>query len=73
MRTILKGSLFDEVPLGTMEPSSAPPQVGDVVECEGKSYTVTDVIEDDPTADGALTIIVEPVAVSQRRGQVQRK
>ncbi len=70
MRTILKGSLFDEVPLGSVERSEPPPQLGDIVEHGGKSYTVVDLIEDD--GSGNLTVIVEPVAVSQRRGQLKR-
>lgn len=78
----LKGSLFDVETIGTVEVSSdEPPQVGDVVECGGKSYTVTDLIEGEMEAIGAdaggtseatpanFIAIVEPLAVSQRRGR----
>jgi hypothetical protein len=78
----LKGSLFDVETIGTVEVSAeVPPQVGDVVECGGKSYTVTDLIADDVEAFGAepgvsadasppnVIAIVEPLAVSQRRGR----
>jgi hypothetical protein len=78
----LKGSLFDVETIGTVEVSSeVAPQVGDVVECGGKSYTVTDLIADEVEAFGAepgigadapapsLIAIVEPLAVSQRRGR----
>jgi hypothetical protein len=78
----LKGSLFDVETIGTVEVSAdVAPQVGDVVECGGKSYTVTDLITDHVEAFGAepgvgeevltpsLIAIVEPLAVSQRRGR----
>lgn len=70
----LKGSLFDEAALGTIEYSGALPQPGDILECEGKSYTVTDIIDEDGVTARALEdgkpviAIVEPLAVSQRRG-----
>lgn len=76
----LKGSLFDEELIGTIE-VPAPPEVGDVLECKGKSYTVTDLIQEG--ADGLaqiahadvnpavmLVAIVEPLAVSQRRASI---
>jgi hypothetical protein len=78
----LKGSLFDVETIGTVEISAdVAPQVGDVVECGGKSYTVTDLIADEVAAlsvepgvgDEApsphMIAIVEPLAVSQRRGR----
>lgn len=71
---ILKGSLFDEAPLGTIEYSGPFLQAGDVIECNGKSYTVTDVIDEDGVVattveEGKpLIAIVEPLAISQRRG-----
>ena len=77
----LKGSLFDVLAIGTLEVSEeAMPEVGDVVEHAGKSYTVTDLIGDDVVAFGSVTriegervpnliAIVEPLAVSQRRGR----
>jgi hypothetical protein len=71
---ILKGSLFDEAALGIIDYSGALPQPGDVLECEGKSYTVTDIIDEDGVTASALEegkpviAIVEPLAVSQRRG-----
>jgi hypothetical protein len=70
----LKGSLFDELPLGLIDYSGPLPQPGDVLECDGKSYTVTDVIDEDGVTASALEdgkpviAIVEPLAVSQRRG-----
>jgi hypothetical protein len=79
MHLHLKGSLFDLETIGTVEvDESSPPEVGEVVECSGKSYTITDLIAEDPAVhglppvDGAavtgLIAIVEPFAVSQRRG-----
>lgn len=78
----LKGSLFDVETIGTVEVSAeVAPQVGDVVECGGKSYTVTDLIADGVDAFGVepgdlaevspphFIAIVEPLAVSQRRGR----
>lgn len=77
----LKGSLFDVETIGTVEVSAeVAPQVGDVVECGGKSYTVTDLIADEVEALSVeragteaspphLIAIVEPLAVSQRRGR----
>lgn len=75
----LKGSLFDVEALGTVEIDGAiPPEVGDVVELDGKSYTITDLISEDAAAYGqpqgenephaTWIAIVEPLAVSQRRG-----
>lgn len=76
----VKGSLFDVAELGRVEVSEdAIPEVGDVIECGGKSYTITDVIRDEVegVTNGAsdegelapgLIAIVEPLAVSQRRG-----
>jgi len=81
----LKGSLFDEEAIGTIEVSAeVPPEIGDVVECKGKSYTVTDLIGDGlevfgSVASGAsapapsFVAIVEPLAVSQRRGPVSQR
>lgn len=76
----LKGSLFDEELIGTLEVQT-PPEVGDVLECEGKSFTVTDLIQEgadgfaqiahadvDPSA--MLIAIVEPLAVSKRRASI---
>lgn len=71
---LLKGSLFDEMPIGAIDFAGPLPQPGDVLECDGKSYTVTDLIrEDGSTASLSdegqnLIAIVEPLAVSQRRG-----
>jgi hypothetical protein len=71
---VLKGSLFDEAPIGAIDYTGPFPQPGDVLECDGKSFTVTDLIkEDGSTASAAdegqnLIAIVEPLAVSQRRG-----
>lgn len=56
----------------------APPEVGDVVEHDGKSFTVTDlihegadgyaqVLDEAHRGDQLLIAIVEPLAVSQRR------
>jgi hypothetical protein len=75
---LLKGSLFDEELIGALS-VAAPPEVGDVVEHDGKSYTITDLIQEgadgyaqllDEAARGdeLLIAIVEPLAVSQRRG-----
>lgn len=75
----LKGSLFDVETIGTVELDGATaPQVGDVVELNGKSYTITDLIHEDVAAYGrpkdeeepqvTWLAIVEPLAVSQRRG-----
>lgn len=70
----LKGSLFDEVALGFIDYSGPLPQPGDILECNGKSYTVTDIIDEDGITASALEdgkpviAIVEPLAVSQRRG-----
>ena len=71
----LKGSLFDEITIGTIDYEGPLPQIGDVIDCEGKSYTITDLMD----ADGLvapelregepLIAIVEPLAVSQRRGR----
>lgn len=69
VRITLKGSLFDLVPLGTVE-LEAMPEVGDVVDLHGKGYTVVDVIAEVEGLEP--TVIVEPVAVSQRRGQLKR-
>lgn len=55
-----------------------PPEVGDVIEHEGKSFTVTDVVhegadgyaqllDESARGDALLIVIVEPLAVSQRR------
>ena len=79
MRLQLKGSLFDLETIGTVEvDANAPPELGDVVELNGKSYTITDLIREDVAAYGlpadeadldiVLIAIVEPLAVSQRRG-----
>ncbi len=74
---ILKGSLFDEEPLGTLDVESLP-EAGDVLECQGKSFTVTDLMQEDGGAVGAgeapslVIAIVEPLAVSQRRGAILR-
>lgn len=74
---LLKGSLFDELPIGAIAVVGALPQPGDVLECDGKSYTVTDLIREDgsnATAEDEgqnLIAIVEPLAVSQRRGAVK--
>jgi hypothetical protein len=71
----LKGSLFDEIPIGTIDYEGPLPQIGDVIECEGKSYTITDLMDADGVValelhDGEpLIAIVEPLAVSQRRGR----
>jgi hypothetical protein len=70
----LKGSLFDEALLGTLEYSGPALQPGDVLECDGKSYTVTDLIDEDGVSVSQLEegkpliAIVEPLAISQRRG-----
>lgn len=75
----LKGSLFDLETIGTIEiGGDTPPEVGDVVELDGKSYTITDLIDEDVAAYGkpkddeevhvTMLAIVEPLAVSQRRG-----
>jgi hypothetical protein len=79
MQLHLKGSLFDLETIGTVEvDESSPPDVGAVIECSGKSYTITDLIREDPAVHGlppvdgeaviVLIAIVEPFAVSQRRG-----
>lgn len=71
----LKGSLFDEVTIGTIDYEGPLLQLGDVIECEGKSYTITDLIDEDGVVvrelrEGEpLIAIVEPLAVSQRRGR----
>lgn len=73
----IKGSLFDEALLGTLEYSGASLQPGDVLHCDGKSYTVTDLIDEDGVSVSSLQggkpliAIVEPLAVSQRRGGVR--
>ena len=78
----LKGSLFDVQTIGTVEVAGpALPEVGDVVELDGRSYTITDLIGEDTAAYGkprdedephaTLIAIVEPLAVSQRRGGVR--
>lgn len=75
----LKGSLFDEELIGSVEVREPLPEVGDVVECDGRSYTITDLIRDEAEAFGSVPggvgaelpssiAIVEPLAVSQRRG-----
>ena len=75
----LKGSLFDVQTIGTVEVAGTTlPEVGDVVELNGKSYTITDLISDDAAVFGqpkddeelhvSMIAIVEPLAVSQRRG-----
>jgi hypothetical protein len=75
----LKGSLFDEMPIGAIVFDGPLPQAGDVLECDGKSYTVTDLIkEDGSTASSVdegqnLIAIVEPLAVSQRRGAAMKR
>ncbi len=71
---LLKGSLFDEIPIGSVDHPGPLPQAGDVLECDGKSFTVTDLIREDGSNASAedeghpLIAIVEPLAVSQRRG-----
>ena len=76
----LKGSLFDEELLGTIE-AETPPEGGDVIECQGKSFTVTDLLHEgaegfalttDANAElGSVVVaIVEPLAVSQRRASI---
>lgn len=71
---VLKGSLFDEAAIGAIDFAGPLPQPGDVLEYGGKSYTVTDLIRDDGSTASAedagqpLIAIVEPLAVSQRRG-----
>ena len=71
----LKGSLFDELALGTLEYDGPMLQAGDVLECAGVSYTVTDLIDEDGVVvhtieEGKpLIAIVEPLSVSQRRPQ----
>lgn len=81
LRLELKGSLFDVMAIGTIDVSpQGVPQVGDVVECLGKSYTVTDLFGEDEAEFGSVAraegetppsfiAIVEPLAVSQRRGR----
>ena len=75
---LLKGSLFDEALIGALAVPAAP-EVGDVIEHDGKSYTITDliqegadgyasVLEEAHRGDQLLIAIVEPLAVSQRRG-----
>jgi hypothetical protein len=75
---LLKGSLFDEELIGALSVVS-PPEVGDVIEHDGKSYSVTDlvhegadgyaqVLDESARNDALLIAIVEPLAVSQRRG-----
>lgn len=75
---LLKGSLFDEELLGAFS-VPAPPEVGDVIEHGGKSYTVTDLVhegadgyaellDESARGDTLLIAIVEPLAMSQRRG-----
>ena len=80
LRLELKGSLFDVMAIGTVEVSAdAVPQVGDVIECSGKSYTITDLFGEGEAELGSVVraegetppsfiAIVEPLAVSQRRG-----
>lgn len=74
---LLKGSLFDEELLGALVVEE-PPEAGDFLEHDNKSYAVTDVIHEGadayaPLLDEAdrknqlLIVIVEPLAVSQRR------
>ncbi|RYZ06148.1 MAG: hypothetical protein EOO73_17230 [Myxococcales bacterium] len=75
---LLKGSLFDLVPIGALDFAGPLPQPGDVLECDGKSYTVTDLIKEDGSTASAtdegqnLIAIVEPLAVSQRRGSAAK-
>jgi hypothetical protein len=75
---VLMGSLFDEAPIGAIEHPGPLPQAGDVLECDGKSFTVTDLIKEDGSTASAddegrhLIAIVEPLAVSQRRGAIVR-
>ena len=80
LRLELKGSLFDVLAIGTIEVSDdAVPQVGDAIECSGKSYTITDLFGEGEAEFGSVLRaegetppsfigIVEPLAVSQRRG-----
>lgn len=80
LRLELKGSLFDVLAIGIIEVSpDAVPQEGDVVECSGKSYTITDLFGENEAEFGSVAraegetppsfiAIVEPLAVSQRRG-----
>lgn len=74
---LLKGSLFDEAPIGAIQHEGPLPEPGDVLEYDGKSFTVTDLIREDgstasPGDEGhQLIAIVEPLAVSQRRGAVK--
>ncbi len=80
LRLELKGSLFDVLAIGTIDVSKdAVPQVGDVIECSSKSYTITDLFGDGEAEFGSVLraegetppsfiAIVEPLAVSQRRG-----
>ena len=81
MRRIeLKGSLFDEAAIGTLE-VEALPELGDVLEHAGKSYTVTDVVADELVVDEQQEtlrrehtqslVIVEPLAMSQRRSSMR--
>jgi hypothetical protein len=77
---LLKGSLFDEELMGAVFVPT-PPEVGDVIEHQGKSFTITDLIqegaesyasllEEDRQGDELLIAIVEPLAVSQRRASL---
>jgi hypothetical protein len=75
---LLKGSLFDEELIGALVVEE-PPEAGDFLEHDNKSYTVADVIHEGADAyaplldetdrkNQLLIVIVEPLAVSQRRG-----
>lgn len=74
---LLKGSLFDVELIGALVVEE-PPEVGDYLEHEGKTFTVTDVIHEgtEPYAalldevdrqNPLLIAILEPAAMSQRR------
>jgi hypothetical protein len=80
-RIELKGSLFDESAIGTLEVETLP-QPGDVLEHAGKSYSVTDVVAEELVVDEQraalrseqtpnLLVIVEPLAMSQRRSSMR--
>lgn len=79
-RIELKGSLFDEAVIGTLE-VEALPEPGDVLEHAGKSYSVTDVVADELVVDEQQEtlrrehtqslVIVEPLAMSQRRSSMR--
>lgn len=74
---LLKGSLFDEALMGALVVNE-PPEVGDYLEHEAKTYTITDLIHEGAEAyaplleeadrqNQLLIAIVEPAAMSQRR------